>query len=227
MTRLFSLLIFLTIIIVAFLSLKPGAERSTKIIDGLPWQIETLPDGTSRVFGITPGRSTLGDAREQLGDDMELAIIVATGQDDGLEMYYQRYTAGMFSGKLVLSADIEAGTLEQLLSRAARPKHLRSGARKFRLNPDDLPVAYQAAVKSITFIPTVDFDEQTVVKRFGTPAEKIRSNDQVIHFLYPDKGLDLIINPAGKDILQYVAPRDFAALRAPLQGADVPGEAQP
>ena len=117
------------------------------------------------------------------------------------------------------AADIEAGTLQRLLSAAARPEHLRSGARKFRLNPDDLPVAYQAAVKSITFIPTIDFDEQTVLKRFGDPAERIRGDDQMTHLLYPDKGLDLIINPAGKDILQYVAPRDFSALRAPLGAA--------
>lgn len=221
MTRLFSLQIFLTIIIVAFLALKPGAERSAKKIQGLPWQIETLPDGATRVFGITPGRSTLGDARDQLGDDMELAIIAAAGQNNGLEMFYRRYTAGMFSGKLVISADIDKQTLERLLSRAARPEHLRSGARKYRLNAEDLPVAYQAAVKSITFIPTVDFDEATVVKRFGTPAEKISGDNQVTHFLYPDKGLDLIINPAGKDILQYVAPRDFSALRTPLQGTAV------
>jgi len=216
MTRLFSLLVFLSIIVAAFLYLKPAGDYSSQTIKGLPWQIELLPDGTSKVFGITLGQSTLGEAHKQLGDDMELAIIVVAVDDSGLEMYYSRYTAGVFSGKLILAADVAPDTLEQLLGRAVRAEYMESGARKFHLDPDDLPVAYQAAVKSITFIPGIALDEQTALKHFGTPAETIRRGDQVTHLLYPGKGLDLIINKDGKDILQYVAPRGFTELREPL-----------
>jgi len=216
MTKLFSLLVFLTIIVAAFLYLKPAGDYSSQTIKGLPWQIELLPDGTSRVFGVTLGQSTLGDAREQLGDDMELAIIVVAADDHGLEMFYSHYTAGVFSGKLIVAADIGPDTLEQLLDRAVNAEYLESGARKFHVNPDDLPVAYQAAVKSITFIPGIALDEQTALKHFGTPAETIRRSDQVAHLLYPGKGLDLTINKDGKDVLQYVAPREFADLRDPL-----------
>jgi len=217
MTKLFSLLVFLTIIVAAFLYLKPAGDYSSQTIKGLPWQIELLPDGTSKVFGVTLGQSTLGEAREQLGDDMELAIIVVAADDHGLEMFYSHYTAGVFSGKLIVAADIGPDTLEQLLDRAVNAEYLESGARKFHVNPDDLPVAYQAAVKSITFIPGIALDEQTALKHFGTPAETIRRSDQVAHLLYPGKGLDLTINKDGKDILQYVAPREFAELRDPLQ----------
>ena len=216
MTRLFSLLVFLSIIVAAFLYLKPAGDYSSQTIKGLPWQIELLPDGTSKVFGITLGQSTLGEAHKQLGDDMELAIIVVAVDDSGLEMYYSRYTAGVFSGKLILAADVAPDTLEQLLGRAVRAEYMESGARKFHLDPDDLPLAYQAAVKSITFIPGIALDEQTALKHFGTPAETIRRGDQVTHLLYPAKGLDLIINKDGKDILQYVAPRGFTELREPL-----------
>ena len=216
MTKLFSLLVFLTIIVAAFLYLKPAGDYSSQTIKGLPWQIELLPDGTSKVFGVTLGQSTLGDAREQLGDDMELAIIVVAADDHGLEMFYSHYTAGVFSGKLIVAADIGPDTLEQLLDRAVNAEYLESGARKFHVNPDDLPVAYQAAVKSITFIPGIALDEQTALKHFGTPAETIRRSDQVAHLLYPGKGLDLIIDKDGKDVLQYVAPRGFTKLRNPL-----------
>ncbi|MGB5406462.1 MAG: hypothetical protein WBN08_06005 [Thiogranum sp.] len=216
MTKLFSLLVFLAIIVAVFLYLTPAGDYSSQTIKGLPWQIELLPDGTSKVFGVTLGQSTLGEAHEQLGDDMELAIIVVAADDSGLEMYYSRYTAGVFSGKLILAADVVPDTLEQLLGRAAKAEYMESGARKFHLNPDDLPVAYQAAVKSITFIPDIALDEQTAFKHFGTPAETIRRGDQAVHLLYPGKGLDLTINEDGKDVLQYVAPRDFTELRNPL-----------
>ena len=216
MTKLFSLLVFLAIIVAVFLYLTPAGDYSSQTIKGLPWQIELLPDGTSKVFGVTLGQSTLGEAHEQLGDDMELAIIVVAADDSGLEMYYSRYTAGVFSGKLILAADVVPDTLEQLLGRAAKAEYMESGARKFHLNPDDLPVAYQAAVKSITFIPGIALDEQTAFKHFGTPAETIRRGDQAVHLLYPGKGLDITINEDGKDVLQYVAPRDFTELRNPL-----------
>lgn len=217
MTRLFSLLVFLTIIVAAFLYLKPAGDYSSENISGLPWQIELLPDGTSRVFGITLAQSTLGEARELLGDDMELAAIVVAPDDSGLEMFYSHYTAGVFSGKLILAADVAPDTLKQWLDRAVSAEYLESGARKFHLNPDDRLLAYQATVKNITFIPAIALDEQTALKHFGTPAETIRRSDQAIHLLYPDKGLDLTINKHGKDVLQYVAPRGFAQLRDPLR----------
>jgi hypothetical protein len=217
MKKLLSLLVLLVIIVTAFLYLKPAGDYSPHTIKGLPWQIEPLPDGSSKVFGITLGRSRLVDARDRLGDDMQVAIIVVTTDDRGLEMFYSRFTAGVFSGKLILAADIAPAALEGLLNRAVRLEHLESGARKFHLAANDVPIALQAAVKSITFIPSIDLDEATALKHFGVPAETIRGNDGVAHLLYPDKGLDLTINKNGKDILQYVAPREFAALRDPLR----------
>lgn len=217
MIRIFSLLIFLTIVIIAMLSLKPDSERSTENVKGLPWQIEVLPEGRSKVFGVTLGQSTLGDAREQLGEDMTLAIIVASGQDIGaLEMFYSRYKAGVFSGKLVLAADLAPEAVMQLMERAIKSGYMDSGARKFTLHPEDLPVALQAPLATMTFIPAVNIDEASAIKRFGPANEIIRASEQVAHLLYPDKGLDLIINENGKEVLQYVAPRDFERLREPL-----------
>ena len=213
MIRLFSLVIFLAIIVIAFMSLKPASKHDTENVKGLPWQIEILPDGDSNVFGVTLGQSTLGDARERLGDDMTLAIIVAAGQDTGgLEMFYSRYKAGVFSGKLVLAADMAPETLTQLTERAIKSEYMKSGARKFTLDPEDLTVAYQAPLASMTFIPTVNIDEASAIKRFGPAAETIRASEQVTHLLYPEKGLNLIIDTDGKDILQYVAPGDFERL---------------
>jgi hypothetical protein len=37
-----------------------------------------------------------------------------------------------------------------------------------------------------------------------------------VHLLYPPLGLDVVVDGDGKELLQYVAPRDFERLRAPL-----------
>ena len=216
MTKLLSLLFLLSMLIAAYILLKPVEDDAAGVIEGLPWQIESLLDGSSRVFGVTLGQSTLAETREQMGDDMELAIIVVDVDDRGLEMFYKRYTAGVFTGKLIVAADIAPDVLQQFLERASKVEYLQSGARKFHLNAADRKIAYQAPVKSITFIPSIDIDEHNAIKHFGTPAKTIRRDDKVAHLLYPGKGLDLIINPQGKDVLQYVAPRDFAQLLEPL-----------
>ena len=221
MTRLFSIVLFLTIILVALFSLKPDSEHSTEIIQGLPWQIEVLPNGESRVFGVTLGQSTLEDAHQKLGDDMELAVIVAPGTDTGgLEMYYGHYKAGVFSGKLIIAAGMTPETVSRLVKNAIKSDYMDSGARKFTLNPDDLPVALRAPVSSMTFIPVVNIDKTSAIKRFGPADETVHVSEHETHLLYPDQGLEIIINTKGKDIIQYVAPRDFdrlikSSIRAP------------
>lgn len=213
MTRLFSILLFLTIILVALFSLKPDSEYTSETISGLPWQVDVLPNGESRVFGVTLGQSTIEDAHRQLGDDMELGVIVAPGTDTGgLEMYYGHYKAGVFSGKLVIAADIAPQAVSRLVKNAIKSDYMDSGARKFTLNPEDLPLALRAPVASMTFIPVVNIDEISATKRFGPAAETVRVSELETHLLYPGKGLEIIIDSKGKDILQYVAPRDFERL---------------
>lgn len=216
MIRLFSFLVFVTIVVAALYSLKPSGQRAAGTVEGLPWQIELLPGGRSRVFGVTLGQDTLGDARARLGDDMSLAIIASPGQDDdALEMFYSHYTAGVFSGRLVLAARLPPEALARLKARALRAEYTDTGARKFIPDPDDLPVALRAPVAGITFIPVVGIDEAAAVARFGKPAEVLRIDDRVSHLLYPAKGLDVVIDKKGREVLQYVAPRDFDRLLRP------------
>ena len=208
------LLVLITLAI-GLLLLSPDTdnEQAEEPLTGLPWQIDSLPDGSSRVFGITPGQSTLGDVVEQLGNDMQLAIIAAPGESGNLEMYYSRYSASIITGKLIFVAKMADNTLLQLQERAFRD----GGTRRYRLHPDDLPLAWQAPVKSIIFLPSVNLDEEIARNRFGIPAETIHSSEQVTHLLYPDKGLDFVIDQDGKEVLRYVAPREFSTLRRQLE----------
>ena len=208
------LLVLITLAI-GLLLLSPDTdnEQAKEPLTGLPWQIDSLPDGSSRVFGIIPGQSTLGDVVAQLGDDMKLAIIAAPGESGNLEMYYSRYSASIITGKLIFVAKMAEDTLLQMQQRAFRD----GGTRRYRLHADDLPLAWQAPVKSIIFLPSVNLDEEIARNRFGIPAETIHSSEQVTHLLYPDKGLDFVIDQDGKEVLRYVAPREVSILRRQLE----------
>ncbi len=184
--------------------------------ENLPWQVEKLPDGETRVFGLVPGRSTLAEARTRLGEDVHVALIVAPGESGSLEAFYETFTAGFVTGKVVLALATTADQRAGIVLRARKAEYMESTTRRVELSDDDLAQATQAVITAITFIPSARLDEEIILQRFGTPAERIRSDDNREHFLYPDKGLELQLDVKGKEVLQYVAPADFARLRDPL-----------
>ena len=205
------------LIIILVLAIYPflGMDQKPVGVTGLPWQISVLPDGTTRVFGLVPGVTTLGQAAARLGDDMELAIMAAAGENGSLEMYYGRYRAGLLSAKLILGADMDSESLNSMRENAASKEILKSGARKFVLTRQDHDKAFNAVIRTIAFIPATDLDHETIISRFGEPEAVIPVENQT-HYLYPEKGLDVVLNEHGKEVLQYVAPSDFNRLRDPL-----------
>lgn len=203
--------------VLVFVLMRAGEKPApAAAIENLPWQIETLADGGSRVFGLVLGHSTLGDARQRFGQDMQLAVVASPGESGALEAYYIHFTAGVLHGKMILVGMLDQAGVAQMRKRALKVEFMDSTTRKFVLHPDDLTLAYQAPIGSITFIADAHFDAATAVKRFGAPEVRIRSSESVEHFLYPQKGLDLQLDTRGKEVLQYVAPRQFARLRDPL-----------
>lgn len=205
------------VVIAAFVLLRPDSDQPPAPgIQGLPWQIETLANGSSQVFGLELAHSTLDDARVSFGDGMKIGIVAAQGEAGTLEAYYDTVTAGVILGKMILVASLDPETLTRLRERSIRRVYMNDTTYRYDLDPEDLPHALRAPIAAITFIPTASLDAETVLKRFGPPNERLRINDQVEHFLYPDKGLDVILDDKGKEVLQYVVPHDFARLREPL-----------
>lgn len=210
----------LLLIIAAFAArilLSPPTDTAAgKPVEGLPWQIEVLPDGNSKVSGVTIGASTLGDLRDRFGRDLELALVAAPGETGDVEAFFQDVTLGAVSGKLVATADIAPVKIEPMRQRAIKVEYMQSSTRRWTLAADDQTASYAAPIRALAFIPSINLDEQVVLQRFGKPTERIRTTDHTEHFLYPERGLDVILDSEGKEVLQYVPPRQFAQLRAPL-----------
>ena len=182
-------------------------------LTGLPWQIELLSDGTTRVFDLTLSRSNLANALAVLGQDMELAIVAAADEVGSLEMYYGNYRAGLLSGKLVLQTSASEDNLRRWRDKAVKFEHMASGqAKKYMLSEDDLADVLQEVITGITFIPGVNLDDEIIVARFGEPDERVQI-EGAIHYLYPDKGLDIAVFAEAKEVIQYVAPSEFKFIK--------------
>ena len=184
---------------------------------GLPWQIETLPGGESKVFDLTLGHSTLADARKRFGDEMPLAVVAEPNESGNVEGYYENVTAGFVAGRLIVTADLPPAVIDAMRERSPKTEYMQSTTRKARLADSDFAAALAAPIRALSFIPAAQLDEDIVIQRFGQPTERIRVNEHVEHLLYPARGLDLVLDSKGKELLQYVAPARFEALRAPLK----------
>jgi len=211
--------LILTALILPFFM--PGAKRQNGIDpnSNLPWQIELDGQGGSRVFGLKPGVSTLADVRQQLGGEIEVAIIAEPGEVGTLEGYCSQVSLGFVMAKVIATVDAKKEAISEMRDRAIKAKHMESTTRRITLHPDDLAAADNMPIKAISVIPTVNLDEETVVQRFGPPGERLVVSETRVHLLYPDKGLDVVVDRDGKELLQYVAPRDFALLRDPLKAS--------
>lgn len=194
---------------------------ATPAAEGLPWQVSPLPHGGSSVFGVklSPDpavASTLADAQRLWSSDFQVAVIAAPGEDGALEAYVDSARVGFIQGKLVFSTDVSAAMIKQFRAHAAKAEFMDSTTRKVHLNPDDLRIALGSRVIAIAFVPQAHLDAETIQARFGEPAQRLHSNGHLEHWLYPDKGLSVTLDSQGKELLQYVAPADFARLRDPL-----------
>jgi len=207
------IVIFVAVFAVVMFLLRPqpGDNNSSQKVTGLPWQIEVLPDGKTVVFGITLGQSTFADVRRQ-ADGGEVAIMSLGAADVSLEMYVKSFRAGMLTGRLIVVASQTATQLADMRSRAIRS----GGENRFKLHADDRAGAQNAVVESVTFIPHANLDAEVISQRFGMPVQVIKTSEIISHHLYPDKGLDIILDKEGKEVLQYVLPAKFSMLRKPL-----------
>ena len=195
----------------------PAPDELARQQARLPWNVEALPDGNSRVLGLTLNRTTLAEAKAAYGPDMEVAIVAEPDETGTLEAYVASARLGFVTGKLVMILAADNDQIEGMRRRAVKTEYMQSTTRRSSLHAADLQAAMQLMVTAINFVPSVNLDEATVIERFGPPDSRVAVNSQQTHLLYPDKGLDIVLDSEGKEVLQYVAPRDFERLRAPLK----------
>ena len=196
------------------------AERTLPAAaEDAPWQVQALPGGAVRVFGLTLPGSTLGELRLRWGDELQLAVMAGPGESAALEGYVEQFSAAGLSGRLVLAFGAEPADLARW--RAAHDgEPTEGGGRRHGLPASALGGAAAVPLVGLSFLPAAQLDAAVLRARFGEPAERVAEGERLEHWLYPALGLAAALDAEGKEVLQYVAPADFEArLRAPLRTA--------
>lgn len=202
-------------LVVLFFSACTG-ERNQPKEDIYPWQIAVQADGKLRVFGITLKQSRLLDATKVLGSNYDLGLFETENQPLSLEAYFNEVTLGGISGKFILTLEASQAELVALRDQAVKRKVLESGARRYTVTYADKVQLAEKTITSLGYIPYINLDEEIIKRRFGEPAERIVIDQKRQHLLFPELGLDLLLDEKGKELLQYVDPTEFGKLRQPL-----------
>lgn len=211
--------VFLTVLIVAVLALVtalflPGGRAPDHT--RMPWLISVAENGELTVFNLTLGKSTLKDARRELGDSGTVALYLKGDGKKVVEVYFERLFLSGIRSNMVLTLQLTPDMLEEMYMRGARISKAESGVRKVDLSGEDLATLEQRPITLITYLPYVDLEDEVIARRFGEPDQRIKEESGITHWLYPKRGLDIAMNPDGKDVFQYLPPERFDEVMAPL-----------
>lgn len=189
----------------------------------LPWLIEQDAGGRTQVFGFTLGETTLAEVRRVFREDGEINLFRASGPSRTLaaEVYFEQIHLERLRADFVLTLDADQATLESMYARGLRISQTGSGSQKVKLDPTDVERLSAQPIRAITYLPKARLDEALIEQRFGAPNQRLTESETgIVHWLYPERGLDIGRDPGGRVVMQYVNPADFATVLAPLKSED-------
>ena len=193
--------------------LKPGEAKRN---DDLPWYIEHPTPDSVRVFGLTLGKSAANEAELRFKEEAKPSLFKSPEGKMIAEVFFEQVDLAGLRSKIVLTIDVPEAELQGMYERGLRMAATGSG-KKITMTPEDIAKLRTWPISSLTYLPSSRVEESIFLKRFGQPAQRIRENKSgLVHWLYPQNGLDITLGGDEKPLLQYVPPKDFDKLVRPL-----------
>ena len=208
--KLKNLPVFLQVLLFAILAtlgawlLLPGAPGQVDMRD-LPWNSFRDDQGRVHALGLVIGQSTLRDAMARYGKDVEIKEFTNEDlQPASVEAYFPSIYIVSIKSPLILRLKVSPQRMQALLEEAPGVRATPSGDKEVLLSDFQARSLLDAPIEAITLPVSKDLPKEAILKRFGQPTH-IRKNpaDNTERWIYPEKGLEIIVDPDGKEVLEW------------------------
>jgi len=202
----------LALLAIGIAIIMPGG-RQAPVDPKLPWDIQVHPDGGSSIFGLTLGQSSVSDVRQLLQEEGEVTLFVKPDGKINIEAFFERVFLSGLKANWVIAVDLTQEQMQPMYERGVRSAKLGSGELKVTLGKEDMDIVALSPIHHITYLPVTDLEPKLLESRFGTPDRRIAEQGTgITHWLYPEKGLDIAVDPDRQEVFLYVMPREFQEL---------------
>lgn len=184
----------LAVVLVVVLTM-PDRNQSQQF-ENLPWQIEVAAPDRTRVLGIELGRSTLRELADQLPVP-DIRLFVQPDGSRSVEAFYANARIPPFEANIVLVPALDDDAMAYVWGERTSDRPMPSGARRYGLSDDALRVLGGAVIVEMSYIPRARWDADLMRERFGEPRGHLRIGDDQDYWLYPDRGLAVMV-PTGR-----------------------------
>ncbi len=204
----FGVLLLVLFSLVGFALLLMNKDKvATQQLETLPWQVTQHADGSTEVFGIHLGNTSLRQSTGVLGLPEGIALFIDSAGKSTVEVYYGTVRFGPLSAKVIAQLAASDSEMEAMRQAATDKQGTAVGSFRYTLALSDQGAAIARTIQALTYIPTyADLDAEFLLRRFGAPAFVTVIDAEQQLWLYPKTGLTLVYDTAGKEIFHYVVP---------------------
>ncbi|MDH5471674.1 MAG: hypothetical protein OEY87_08950 [Gammaproteobacteria bacterium] len=175
-----------------------GSRETHDTIDTMPWHIQVVDNGYTRIFGITLGKTNIQDAHQILAHFSETRLYTVNNKIE-LQAHFDEFSLGGLLAEIDLIYDIPETLLIELQQHA-----MDSEQGEYQILNDDLLMnLLTTPIKQLIYNPSIDYDSDIITQRFGLPESSETVNDTVEKLNYPDIGLVIYLNTKGPEKFIY------------------------
>ncbi len=207
-------LLYLTLAILLAWTFWPSEESSEHFAQAT--QITKVEDGNLLLFGgIKLGETTLKEAEKILASRSQRALFIMPPEKDekGNELPPEHNIEAFIgnmpnNSKMLMGLEASDEQLKAIREKAHKPIAFPSGNIKLEVADEHQSMIDGMALLTITAIPRIRLSPEDITNKFGNPI-LVHPQDEILHFLYPELGLDAIIDQSGEAMLQFIRPDHY------------------
>ncbi len=199
--RAISITLIIAVVLTLLVMLIPANRQPTLV----PWQIEIMSDGFPRLLNLHIKNSSYQDAQKQFKDYGDIALFTEPNKAASLEVYFNNINIAGLTAKVILTLDLNEQEITSILAHSKKSTLQASGARKHEVSSQDIASLLNKPIESLSYIPSVRLDEETVKFRFGEPENVYFDDEQQSRqvWYYPASSLTVFFRDKEKTLFQF------------------------